>query len=87
MTRTLLPVVLFLLLAACNKTEEPPPTKVNLVPASSPTVSAKKKPPEPYVDLESMPVEQDYEEEAEKAITPKTLLKKVDELEKDVDAK
>jgi hypothetical protein len=91
MIRALVSVALVVLVglpAACKKVEEPPPNKVNLIPSSSPTSSARrKKPPEPYVDLESMPVEQDYEVEAEKLITPKTLLKKVDELEKEVDAK
>jgi hypothetical protein len=84
MIRSLVAAALLLLLAACNKTKEPPPG-VNVIPVSSSGTSAKKKkPPEPYVDLESMPVEQDYEEEAEKLITPKTLLKKVDELDKEI---
>jgi hypothetical protein len=40
--------------------------------------------PEANVDLNSLPVKEDYEVEAEKAITPKNLLEKVDELDKEV---
>jgi hypothetical protein len=39
---------------------------------------------EPAVDLESLPVEEDFEEEAEKEITPANLTKKIEELEKEM---
>jgi hypothetical protein len=86
MTRELAPAAFMVLLIACNKVKEPPQAQVNVIPAPQSSKSAAPALPEPNVDLESLPVEEDYEEEAEKLITPKTLLKKVDELEKEISA-
>ena len=85
MIRELAPAVLFALVVACSKTKEPPPSQSNLTP--TPPVAKSAEPPEPEVDLDSIPTEEQYEEEAEKAITPKNLAKKVDELEKEIRGK
>ena len=85
MIRQLVPALFVALLFACNRTKEPPPSESNLTP--TPPSAKSVEPPEPHVDLESIPTEEQYEEEAEKAITPKNLLKKVVELEKEVGAK
>ena len=90
MIRSLVPVALVAQLVGCTcgRVDEPAPTHSNLSPTPA---SASAKPvdlgPEPPVDLDSLPVKEDYELEAEKAITPKTLLEKVDELEKEVSKK
>jgi hypothetical protein len=87
--RELVPIALATLLASCtcNEVKEPGPSQSNLVAASSSAKPAVDLGPEPDVDLDSIPVKEDYELDAEKAITPKTLLEKVDELEKEVSKK
>jgi hypothetical protein len=84
MNRKLAPAVLVALLFACNRTKEPPPSQSTLTPTPP---SASVEPPEPHVDLDSIPTEHQYEEEAWKEITPKNLLQKVDELEKEIKGK
>lgn len=82
------PLLVVAMTAACsNKVKEPPPNQVNLSATPQASKSAAPTLPEPTVDLESMPSEEDYEEEAEKAITPKNLLEKVEELEKEISGK
>ena len=85
MIRQLVRLALVALFVACNKTKEPPPSQVNLAP--TPSAKPVDLGPEPNVDLSSLPTQEQYEEEAEKAITPKNLVQKVDELEKEVLAK
>jgi hypothetical protein len=77
-------------LVACKKEEPaptPPPEEVKVVaPApQAPTMPAAVA-AEPVVDLDSLPVEEDFEEEAEKDITTANLSKKVEELEKEMSA-
>jgi hypothetical protein len=88
MMRHVWSIVLVLLPIACsNKVKEPPPNQVHLSATPRPSTSVAPKLPEPTVDLDGLPSEEDYEEEAEKAITPKNLLQQVDELEKQVHGK
>jgi len=77
---------ILILCAACKKEEPPPPPASEPTPpASAPearnTVTA---PPEPAVDVESLPVEEDFEAEAEKEVTAANLTKQLDELEKEI---
>jgi hypothetical protein len=86
MIRRSIVILATVLLLACKKEEPPPapaaePTPVATVPAAAPAAPA-----EPVVDLDKVPVEEDFEEEAEKEVTPATLLKTVDELEKEISA-
>ena len=84
MIRKLAAVSLLLALVACKK-EEPAPTQVNVVPPEpAPTTAATTPPAEPAVDLDTLAVEEDFEEEAEKEITAANLEKKVAELEKEM---
>jgi hypothetical protein len=87
MIRELAPIALVALLIACNKVKEPPQGQLNVTPAPQSSKSAAPKPPEPNVDLESLPVEEDYEVDAEKAITPKTLIDQVNQLDEEVSMK
>jgi hypothetical protein len=87
MIRKLSLVLALFLLAACKKEEPAPsPTEVNVVPAPQPTITTAAVPAEPVVDLDSIPVEEDFEEEAEKEVTAANLTKKLDELEKEISA-
>jgi hypothetical protein len=87
MTRKLSLVLVLFLLAACKKEEPAPtPTEVNVVPAPQPTITTASVPAEPVVDLDSIAVEEDFEEEAEKEITAANLTKKLDDLEKEIAA-
>ena len=75
------------LLAAlgCDKKETPATPAVEptpaVVPAATPAAVA-----EPVVDVDALPVEEQYEAEAEKEITVDNLTAKLDELEKDLAA-
>jgi hypothetical protein len=86
--RALVPVALVALLVGCTcgKVDEPTSTQSNLAP-TPPSATSAKAAPKQDIDLDSLPVNEDYELEAEKAITPKTLLEKVDELEKEISKK
>jgi hypothetical protein len=70
----------------CNKTETPAPTTEAppATPAVQPTAPAPA--PEPVIDADSLPVEEQYEAEAEKEITVDNLTAKLDELEKELAA-
>lgn len=79
-----------LALTACEKKETPAPAPVNDTaaqpPAASPVPAAVTAPAEPVVDVASLPVEEQYEADAEKEITAENLTAKLDELEKEIAA-
>lgn len=77
-------------LVACEKKEAPAPAPettaatppvASAVPAAAPTPAA-----EPVVDVASLPVEEQYEADADKEITAENLTAKLDELEKEIAA-
>ena len=75
-----------ILCAACKK-EEPPPAPVTETPPAAPAAE----PPKaadvaPSVDAENLPVEEDFEDEAEKEVTAANVNQKLDELEKEIAA-
>lgn len=81
MNRTILSLVLALGLvgiAGCGETS--PTTQSSTAPAASGSTAAK-----PLADAD-LPVPADFEEEAEKQITPATYKQELDALEKEVDA-
>jgi hypothetical protein len=61
---------------------------VNVVPPAPPpaTATTTAPPAEAQVDLETISVEEDFEEEAEKEVTAANLEKKIAELEKEMSA-
>ena len=71
----------------CDKKEappapaEPPVASATPAPAATPAAAA-----EPVVDVDSLPVEEQYEAEAETEITAANLTTKLDELEKELSA-
>ena len=69
----------------CNKQEAPPapaePAPVAAAPAAAPPEAA---PAQPAVDAASLPVEEQYEAEAEKEISATNLQAKLDALEKEI---
>jgi hypothetical protein len=75
-------------LAACDKKEAPPaevtekPTAAEPSPAAPAPVAAT----QPAVDVDSLPVEEQFEAEAEKELTAANLTAKLDELEKEISA-
>jgi hypothetical protein len=73
-------------LAACEKKEAPPPTTE--APAAPAPVAAAPAAPaaEPVVDVATLPVEEQFEAEAEKQLTAENLSAKLDELEKEIAA-
>lgn len=76
-----------LTLAACDK-KEAPPVDTTEKPSTAATPPA---PPTPVaaatpVDLDSLPVEEEFEGEAEKELTSANLNAKLDELEKEISA-
>jgi hypothetical protein len=75
-------VVFALVLGGCSK-EEPLPPSVEVVPPAVPTPAATPtaKPEEEAIDV---PTEEDFEAEAEKSITPKSLDSELDALEKEI---
>lgn len=86
MIRKLTIGLLLVLVVACKKEEPPAPSQVTVVPPAEPAPAATPAAAEPTVDLESVPVEEDFEEEAEKELTVANLPKRLDELEKEIDA-
>jgi hypothetical protein len=87
MIRKLALALMLVSVVACKKEEKPatPPAEATPVaPAQEPATKPASVPAEPAVDLESLSVEEDFEEEAEKDITPANLSKKVDDLEKEM---
>jgi hypothetical protein len=76
-------------LAACDKKEEPSaaePAKPSVA-AETPTApSAVAAAPAVVVDVDTLPVEEDFEADAEKDLTVANMTAKLDELEKEISA-
>jgi hypothetical protein len=69
----------------CDKKEAPPvPAEQPAAPASPAPASTPAAVAEPVVDVDSLPVEEQYEAEAETEITAANLTAKLDELEKEL---
>jgi len=90
MIRKALLSLAILTLVACEKKDEA--TTAPTAEATSTTAAAPEPTPAaavaqaPQIDLETLPTEEDFEEEAEKEITPVNLEKKLDDLEKEISA-
>jgi hypothetical protein len=89
MIRKALVSLAVLAIIGCEKKEETATT-----PSAEPTTTAAAPDPTPaaavatapQIDLETLPTEEEFEEEAEKEITAANLEKKLDELEKEISA-
>ncbi len=90
MNRAWLIALALFALSACEKKETPPA-------ADSAAASAAKAPPTPaapatvaeaapVIDLDSLPVEEDFEAEAEKELTLTSMNSQLDALEKEINA-
>jgi hypothetical protein len=77
--------LLVTLLVACEKKEEPAPAATDTA-AAAPAAQAPVAVAEPVIDLDTLPVEEEFEEEAEKEVTAATLIAKLDEVEKEIGA-
>ena len=81
-------LVALVTLAACDKKEAGPaevtekPSATQPTPAAPPPVAATP----PAVDVDSLPVEEQFEADAEKELTAANLNAKLDELEKEITA-
>jgi len=78
-----------LALVACEKKDEAataPSAEVAPTTAAPDPTPAAAVAPAPQIDLETLPTEEEFEEEAEKEITPVNLEKKLDEIEKEISA-
>lgn len=76
---------LLALAPSCEKKEPAPTTPaVADAPAAAPAEPVAPRPAEPVVDVASLPVEEQFEADAEKEITPDNLSAKLDELEKEL---
>ena len=78
-------------LSACDKKEAPAPAATEAASAAPAPVAAAPAPapaatPEPMVDVGTLPVEEQYEADAEKEITPSNLSAALDALEKEIGA-
>jgi hypothetical protein len=87
MSRKFWIAIALLTLAACEK-KEPAPADTADKPAA---VAPSESPPAatatpPVVDVDSLPVEEEFEAEAEKDLTSANLNAKLDELEKEINA-
>lgn len=76
-------------LTACEKKEAPAPAPSEAAAATPPPAApaapiAAAAATEPVVDVNSLPVEEQYEADAEKEITADNLTAKLDELEKEI---
>lgn len=68
----------------CEKKETPPPaSEAPAAPAAAPAIPAAT---EPVIEASTLPVEEQYEAEAEQEITAANLQQKLDELEKEISA-
>ncbi len=78
--------LLTLVSLGCDKKEAPPPaSSESAAPAAPPTtVAAAAAPAEPVVDVASLPVEEQYEADAEQEISAANLTQKLDDLEKEI---
>jgi hypothetical protein len=89
MIRKLSLVLAALALLACQKKEDTAPsskTETAETPKIEATAAAPTTAAAPEIDLETLPTEEDFEDEAEKEITSQNLEKKLDELEKEIAA-
>lgn len=83
----LLCVLALLLFAGCEKKETAPAeVEKPALAATQSAAPAEPKPAEPVVDVDALPVEEEFEGEAEKTITPSNLNAQLDALEKEIDA-
>ena len=76
-------------LSACDKKEAPAPAATEAVSAAPAPVAAAPTPAptsEPVVDVATLPVEEQYEADAEMEITPGNLSAALDALEKEIAA-
>ena len=76
-------------LSACEKKEAPPPAATEAAatpPPPTPPPAVPAAVAEPVVDVASLPVEEQYEADAEKEITADNVSAKLDELEKEIAA-
>jgi len=74
-------------LSACNKTQTPAPAASETPSATPAPVAAAPAPAAvPEVDVNSLPVEEQYEADAEKEITASNLSAQLDALEKEIAA-
>ena len=73
---------------ACQSQTPPAPSTEPVKPAATPplTTAAAPAPKPPEINLETVPAEEDFEEEAEQAITSKNLEKQLEQLEKELAA-
>jgi len=86
MKHRILLAVALLSLAACNKQEAPPAEVEKPAPAAPEAPPAVVAATAPAVDVDSLPVEEEFEAEAEKELTSANLNAKLDELEKEITA-
>ena len=87
--RRLLALTVLLAATGCEKKEPLPTTPVADAPAAAPVAPAEPPalaPTAPSVDVASLPVEEQFEADAEKEITADNLSAKLDELEKELAA-
>jgi len=88
MNRSFALAALLVTLAACDKKETPAaadsakPSSALEAPAAPATVAAAP----PVIDLDSLPVEEDFEADAEKELTVANLDAKLSDLEKEISA-
>jgi hypothetical protein len=77
-----------ILCAACKKEEPPPapPTEVAVVPPATEQAQPATTPAAASVDVDNLPVEEDFEIEAEEEVTPASLNQTLDRLEKEIGA-
>jgi hypothetical protein len=75
-------------LSACDKQEAPQATPAESPPAAAAPapVAAAPAVAEPVVDVSTLPVEEQYEADAEKELTADNITAKLDELEKEIAA-
>jgi len=74
---------------ACQSQTPPAPSTEPVKPAATPppvTTAAAPAPKLPEINLEAVPAEEDFEEEAEQAITSRNLEKQLEQLEKELAA-
>ena len=89
MIRKILVSLAVLTLVACEKKEETAttpsaePAATTAAPEPTPAAAVAAA---PQIDLETLPTEEEFEEEAEKEITPANLEKKLDDIEKEISA-
>lgn len=81
-------VLICLMLAACDKKEAPAaaesatPSAAAETPPAPPVVAAAP----PVIDVDTLPVEEDFEADAEKELTVANLSAKLDDLDKEISA-